>query len=157
MTIFLRQATRLPNLSKNDVLKFDPAELNRYNRTYEVFKNMRGTTMFYEKAKKNVMSLLRQYGCPTAFITLSCAEFDWPLLLKEIIETVERRYISNEYIESLTESEKKRLISDNVVITTMHFQKRIDKLFTLMKKDFFKDSEKVYHVEDYFYRVEFQQ
>ena len=81
---FLRQATRLPNLAKHDVINLDPANLSRYNRSFEVFKTVRGTSMYYENLKKNLMALLRQNGCPSVFLTLSCAEFDWPELLKEI-------------------------------------------------------------------------
>ena len=134
----------------------NPLDLNRYNRTYEVFKNMRGTAMYYQKAKKNVLSMLRQFGCPTAFITLSCAEYDWPSLLKEIVETVERRKVTEEYIESLSVSRKNQLITDNVVQSTIHFQKRMDKIFTLMKGNFFHWATKTYHICDYFYRIEFQ-
>ena len=153
---FMRQATRLPNLSKDDVLNYDPINLNRYNRTFEVFKNMRGTSMFYQKAKKNVMALLRQFGSPTLFLTLSCAEFDWPQLLKEIVETVERRTVTDEYVESLSKSQKNKLISENYVQTTIHFQKRMDKLFTLMKGNFFKFPDESFHVDAYFFRIEFQ-
>ena len=39
----------------------------------------------------------------------------------------------------------------------MHFQKRIDKIFSLMKNDFFKGSTNSYHVSSYFFRIEFQQ
>ena len=75
-TTYLRQAQRMPNLSRDDVLNIDPANLNRYNRSYQVFKNVRGTSMYYEESKKNLMALLRQNGCPTLFLTLSCAEYD---------------------------------------------------------------------------------
>ena len=50
--------------------------------------------MYYEDSKKNIMALLRQKGCPSIFLTLSSAEFDWPELLKEIAETVYRREFS---------------------------------------------------------------
>ena len=156
-TTYLRQARKLPNLSKNDIINIDNENLTRYNRSYEVFKNVRGTSMYYEQAKKNLMAILRQNGCPSLFLTLSCAEYDWPELLKEIVETVERRTVTKEYINSLSEKEKKRLISENVVQTSIHFQKRIDKLFALMKYDFFKGAENTYHISSYYYRVEFQQ
>ena len=113
--------------------------------------------MYYEESKKNLMALLRQNGCPSVFLTLSCAEFDWPGLLKEIIETVERRKVSKEYVENLPDKEKNKLISENVVQSTLHFQKRIDKIFTLMKHDFFKGIPETYQVSSYFYRIEFQQ
>ena len=136
-TTYLRQATKLPNLSKADVLNMKHENLNRFNRSFEVFKNMRGTSMYYEESKKNLMALLRQNGCPSLFFTLSMAEFDWPELLKEIIETVYRKKVTKEQIEDLPQTEKNRLISENYVQSTLHFQKRIEKIFTLMKYDNF--------------------
>ena len=113
--------------------------------------------MYYEESKKNLLALLRQNGCPSIFLTLSCAEFDWPDLLKEIIETVKREKVTKEYIEGLTDSEKNKIISENVVQSTLHFQKRIEKMFYLMQQDFFEGKKESYHVSSYFYRIEFQQ
>ena len=158
-TTYLRQATRTPNLTKSDVINFRHENLNRYNRSFEVFKNMRGTSMYYEESKKNLMALLRQNGCPTFFFTLSCAEFDWRELLKEIIETVYRKEVNVEDIDKLSPAEKNKLISENYVQSTLHFQKRIEKLFTLMKYDNFfgYSGDETYHLDSYFYRIEFQQ
>ena len=103
------------------------------------------------------MAHLRQNGCPTVFLTLSCAEFDWPELLKEIVETVQKKKVTKEYIENLPQSEKNKIISENVVQSTVHFQKRVEKLFYLMQTDFFDGSKEAYHVSSYFYRIEFQQ
>ena len=84
--------------------------------------------MYYEESKKNLMAHLRQNGCPSIFLTLSCAEFDWPELLKEIAETVYRRKLSQKEIGDMSDQEKNKLISENVVQTTLHFQKRVEKL-----------------------------
>ena len=121
-----------------------------------MFKNLRGTSMYYEESKKSLMALLRQNGCPSVFLTLSAAEFDWPELLKEIAETVYRRKFSDQEINDLSSKEKNKLISENVVQSTLHFQKRIDKMFSLMKNDFFGDENDPYHISSYFFRVEFQ-
>ena len=147
---YWRQATRLPNMSKEDVINVDHENLSRFNRSYQVFKNVRGTSMYYAESKKNLMALLRQNGCPSLFLTLSCAEFDWPELLKEIMETVYRKKVTQEDINNLTKTEKNRLISENVVQSTIHFQKRIDKMFSLMQNDFFKGESEAYHVSSYF-------
>ena len=61
------------------------------------------------------MALLRQNGCPSLFFTISCAEFDWKDLLKEIIETVYKKKVTFEDIEKLTSDQKNKLISDNNV------------------------------------------
>ena len=68
-TTYLRQATKIPNLKKADVLNLKHENLGRYNRSFEVFKNMRGTSMYYEDSKKNLMAILRQNGCPSLFYT----------------------------------------------------------------------------------------
>ena len=112
--------------------------------------------MYYEDSKKNIMALLRQKGCPSIFLTLSSAEFDWPELLKEIAETVYRREFSEKEIENLSDKEKNKLISENVVQSTVHFQKRIEKMFALMGYDFFGEGKEMYHASSYFFRVEFQ-
>ena len=154
---YMRQVSRLPDLNKTNILTLDKANLSRFNRTFQVFKSMRGTTMYFEEAKRNVMATLRQNGCPTLFLTLSCAEFDWEELLKEVIETVERRTVSADYVANLSKSEKNRIISTNVVQTTLHFNKRIEKFFHLIQGDFFVGGRDSYHVSSYFYRIEFQQ
>ena len=70
---------------------------------------------------------------------------------------MERKKVTKEYIENLSQNEKNKMISENVVQSTLHFQKRIDKLFYLMQNDFFDGSNEAYHVSSYFYRIEFQQ
>ena len=154
---YFRQATKLPNLTKNDICNTDRENLNRYNRSFQVFKSVRGTSMNYEQSKKNLMALLHQQGCPSVFLTLSCAEFDWPELLKEIAETVYRRKFTTAEIDNLSNTEKNKLISENTVQSTMHFQRRVEKLFGLMGYDFFEGNNEAYHVSSYFFRVEFQQ
>ena len=149
-TTYLRQATRLPNLTKQDILNTDPLNLSRFNRSFQVFKNLRGTSMYFEESKKNLFALLRQHGCPSLFLTLSSAEFDWPELLKEIAETKYRKKFTDDEIRNLPGTEKKKLISENVVQTTLHFQKRVEKLFALMGYDLFEDGKQAYHVSDYF-------
>ena len=73
--------------------------------------------------------------------------------MKQIIEVNERRTIGLEEIERMNSSEKNKLLSDNPVISTLHFQKRVEKLF-----DYFKNPEvfKPYFMKDFYLRVEFQ-
>ena len=49
---YMRQATKVPNISKETLKNIKHGDLSRYNRSYEVFKTMRGTSMYYEEAKK---------------------------------------------------------------------------------------------------------
>ena len=154
---YMRQATKLPNLTKESLKNIKPEDLSRYNRSYEVFKSMRGTSMYYEEAKRNVMAILRQNGSPSLFVTLSCAEYSWNGLIKEILETVHNKEFTAEYVEKLSPQVKNKLISENVVQSTLHFQKRIEKELKLMSMPSFFDDECKYRVSSYYYRVEFQQ
>ena len=154
---YLRQATKLPNLTKENITNVKFENLSRYNRSYEVFKTMRGTSMYYEEAKKNVMAILRQKGSPSLFVTLSCAEFSWEGLLKEILETIHNKIVPLEDVKLLTQQERNKLISENVVQSTLHFQKRIEKELKLMTMPNFFDNDCEFRVSSYYYRVEFQQ
>ena len=110
---YMRQATKLPNLTKETMKNVNRQDLSRYNRSYEVFKAMRGTSMYYEEAKKNVMAILQQNGSPSLFVTLSCAEYSWNSLLKEILETVKNREVTEDEVQKLSVQEKNKLVSEN--------------------------------------------
>ena len=153
---YLRQATKIPNLTKETIKNVNKEDLTRYNRSYQVFKSMRGTSMYYEEAKKNVMALLRQNGSPSLFLTLSCAEYSWDSLFKEILETIKGRKVTKDEIDEYTTQQRNKIISENVVQSTLHFQKRIEKELKLMSYPNFLDESCSYKVSSYFYRVEFQ-
>jgi hypothetical protein len=74
--------------------------------------------IYYEQSKKNLFAHLRQNECPTLFFTLSCAEFDWTGLVKEIMETVYRRKVTAEEVEKLPTSQKNKLVSEKYVQST---------------------------------------
>ena len=78
------------------------------------------------------MATLRQRGSPTLFMTLSSAEYHWHGLLKSVYETVYRKPATDEILDQMSATQKSRLITDNVVQTTVHFQKRIDKIMKLI-------------------------
>ena len=40
-----------------------------------VLQSVRGTKQFWFRQKGNVMAMIREFGCPTLFSTLSCAEY----------------------------------------------------------------------------------
>ena len=88
------------------------------------------------------MATIRQKGAPSLFITLSSAEYQWEPLLKAVYETVNRTPCTDEILEGMTTAEKHKLITDNVVQTTCHFQKRIEKLIKeFMTPGFFEESD----------------
>ena len=154
---FLRKSTKSANLTANMINMIGKENLYRYDSAFVSFKNIRGTNMYFQEAKKKLMATLRQKGSPTLFVTFSCAEFEWELLAKSIYETVHRTSITIEEIRKMSVAEKNKLVSDNVVQSTYHFAKRTDKLMSLLKKGgiFFHNGVE-YVADSYFYRVEYQ-
>ena len=150
----------MSGLNRDIIADISLQGLERYNQTYTVFKQIRGSTMYYQQMKKEAMAFLRQMGSPHLFLTVSYAEFQCPQLFHQILETIFDRQISKEEVEAMnfTSTEKSRIIADNVVQTTFAFEKRIQKLFSLLKNKEFtmsKSGRKIY-VEDHIGRLEFQ-
>ena len=171
---YLRQARSTPGTTAASMSYLRKESLDRYSRTYSVFKNMRGTTMYFEAAKKSLMATLRQRGSPTIFQTLSAAEYQWEGLLKSVYETVYGKPATDDVIKNMSASERNKLITENVVQSTLHFQKRIEKILPkIIEPGFLEDNKiseddtehecqtEVEQDEDkrnpsYFYRIEFQ-
>ena len=60
-------------------------------------------------------------------------------------------------IIEINDKEKKKLISENVVQSTIHFSKRIEKIFSYLKNNPLLEHDGVqYTVDAYFVREEFQ-
>ena len=58
--------------------------------------------------------------------------YAWSDLLKEILETVEGRTVTQKDINDLNPQERNKLISENVVLSTLYFHKKIEKELKLM-------------------------
>merc|ERR1711923_596413 len=129
----------------------------RNNAAYTAFKTQRGTAMYYQAVKKNLMAMIRQKGAPALFCTFSAAEFDWNELAQKICETKRKKNVPIEEIRQKPSTWKNKLISENVVQSTLHFAKRTDKLMALLSRvPIFEHEGVVYKAGSYFYRVEFQ-
>ena len=157
---FMRQARRLPSLKASQINEIKMENLEKYNRTYSVFKNMRGTTSYYQGMKKDAMATLRQKGSPTIFFTLSFAEFQSDELFRQILETNMNRTITDDEFKEmgLTSTERNKIVQENVVQTTITFQRRLEKVIQLLMDEGFTypDAKYKYRVGSYFYRIEFQ-
>lgn len=103
---YFRQARKTPGLSLEYLSNIRYQSLERYGRVFTAFKNVRGTAMYFQAVKNNLMATIRQKGCPTHFITISAGEWNWRGLLKSIYETVTKKKATDELINNLTTTEK---------------------------------------------------
>ena len=131
---FFRKASKSPKLTPSTIQQISKEYLYRYDNAYTCFKSIRGTAMYFQDTKKKLMATLRQKGAPTLFTTLSCAEFDWNELAQKIYENAYKTKIDLQEVESKSTAWKNKLISENVVQSTIHFARRTDKIMALFTK-----------------------
>ena len=153
----LRKATKVPTLNAKKVIESTHEFLKRYNNAFSTFKTIRGTAMYYQDVKKKLNAFIRQNGAPTLFCTFSSAEFDWDELALQIYQTKTRKKVTIEFIKAQSQAWKNKLLSENVVQSTLHFSKRTDKIMNLLQNmEFFEHNGVTYFCDSFFYRVEFQ-
>ena len=54
---YLRQATMTPNLTRDSLMSVNPEDLSRFNRTFQVYKPIRGTSSYYEETAGKTSTL----------------------------------------------------------------------------------------------------
>ena len=56
---------------------------------------IKGTSAFWKRFQLEILAIIGQLGCPTFFMTLSCAELHWNDLIANIFK-LKRQNISEE-------------------------------------------------------------
>ncbi|MDY6841695.1 MAG: AAA family ATPase [Pseudomonadota bacterium] len=128
--------------------------LLRQDEGYRVLKTLRSSPPYWQAKQKDLFAMLRQLGRPAFFATFSAAETRWPDLLRVLYQTEHGTELSDDDLMNLTWQEKSKLIQQDPVTCSRHFDYRIQILF---RKVLLGELEPLGHVVDYFYRVEYQQ
>merc|ERR1712177_192147 len=154
VTYFRKCKMNKSKYNKSSLAGLSKTEMERSDLGSKAFKNVRGTTPYFEAKKKDLFAMIRQIGPPNIFFTKSVHETSMLPLIKSLQEKDKNKIISNEEVNSMTKQQKKKLIQ-KYPIDVVNF---LDALFrhhiNSMKKS---NSFGKFHIEDYFYRVEFQQ
>lgn len=126
----------------------------RLNEGFHVLRSLRGSPPYWEKAKKDIFAMIRQLGIPTWFCSFSAAETKWIPLLKTLGQLVENVSYTDEEISNMSWEQKSKLIKSDPVTCARYFDFRFQKFFAevLCHK-----THPIGIIEDYFYRIEFQQ
>jgi len=127
----------------------------RHNEGYQVLKNLRGSPAYWESAKKDLFALIKQLGIPTWFCSLSAAETRWYNLLQCLARLVDHVDYTVQEIKELSWQEKCRLIKSDPVTCARYFDYRVQKFLNDILLN--KSIQPLGEIEDFFYRVEFQQ
>ncbi|XP_002733238.1 uncharacterized protein LOC100378309, partial [Saccoglossus kowalevskii] len=135
-------STLIDTQSLKDILKNDEG--------YKFMKPIRGTPPFWQSAQKDLFAMLRQLGIPTWFCSFSSADMRWP----EMIESILNERGDYCKTEELDWSEKCAILRNNPVTAARMFEHRFH---CFLKRVILSPAEPIGKIEDYFYRVEFQQ
>ena len=118
---------------------------------YGFMHNMRGTIACWQRAKLDLLAMLRTLGPPTFFITLTADDMNWPDLLFVLAKRAGMD-ISKEEVDSMSSEQKRELLCSDPVTTARHFSQRFAKFAAFLKSS----AKPIGEIVDYFWRVEFQ-
>ena len=89
---------------------------------------IKGTPAYWKKFQREVLAMVKQLGCPTFFLTLSCADLRWNELV-EIISKLNSLGLTKENVEGLNYFERCNILNSNAVLLARHFQHRVEIFF----------------------------
>ena len=96
-------------------------ELFNKDQGFHFVNQIRRTPAYWKKFQYEVLAIIKQLGCPTFFLTLSCA-YSKQKEIPEIISKLSKLNLSKEYLESMNYFEKCELLNSNPVLLVRHFQ-----------------------------------
>ena len=114
-----------------------------------LFGNMRGTRQYWYSRQTEVKCMMPEYGPPTWFITLSCAEYTWDNLHEHL------KFMNHDVkgVDKMTPGELSA--PPTPVLVCRHYHNRIHAI--LRHLILTKDNPVLGEVQHYFWRVEYQQ
>ena len=115
---------------------------------YRYLQSVRGSPQYWQQRLKDLFGMLRQLGCPTFFITLSCADMRW----KEFVDTFVR-HTGEKIKDSYSFAEKAKLLRTNPVLAARMFERRLNNFMNLFIKG---GVWCLGQVQDWFSRIEMQ-
>ena len=121
---------------------------------YKFLRALRGSPPYFEKAKKDIFAMIRQLGPATLFCSFSSAETQWIHLLRILGKLVDNKEYSDNELENLNWEEKCRLIQSDPVTCARHFDYQFNQF---LKHFLMSNAAPLGEIEDWFYRVEYQQ
>ena len=101
---------------------------------YAVFKNVRSSPSYWKKKMQTVVSLVRQIGKCSFFVTLSAAENKWPELLVTLTKLLREKNITVEEAENLSFEEKTYPIKTDPVTCMRQFDHKYRELLNVVLK-----------------------
>lgn len=140
----------------------DPQKMEniiRENEGFQMLKSIRTSPAYWRSKQKDSFAMMRQLGCPSLFLTVSCSETRSPEILSGLYEnhadqSLNQNLISPEQALFLDDNTKTQMVRDDPMFTAMMFEDRVKNLMDNLKHPYgiFTGHPMI----DYIYRIEFQ-
>ena len=128
-----RQATEMVRLTVSDILNDDSLEkMISHDDAFKFLKTIRSSPAFWQQKQKELMSMIRQLGCPTFFLTLSAAETKWPELVRILKEILDGDELPTDTVLELQWNVRAELIRRDPVTCARYFDHRSKELFKVL-------------------------
>jgi len=111
---------------------------------------IRGTSMYFKKARRHLFSMFATLGAPDLFLTLSANDLEWLDLFHSIDP---QRFKTEESVTVLTHAERVGHLNDHPAICSEHFSNRVHSLISFLASP---AKPLVYEVKNFFGRLEIQ-
>jgi hypothetical protein len=125
-----------------------------HDQGFRFLRALRGSPPYFEKAKKDIFTMIRQLGPASLFCSFSSAETQWIHLLRILGKLVDNKEYTDNGLENLNWEEKSRLIQSDPVTCARHFDYQINQF---IQNFLLSEAAPLGKIADWFYRVEYQQ
>ena len=147
------KSTDCQALTVSDVLNDENLErMVEDDEAFKFLKKVRSSPAFWQQKQRELMSMIRQLGCPTFFLTLSAAETKWLELLRILKQILDDVNLSVEEVLEFQWSERADLIRRDPVTCARYFDHRSKELFKVLRSEV----SPLGKLTDYYLRIEFQ-
>ena len=134
VTYFRKCKMNRTKYNKSSLKDLTKGALERSDLEFKAFKNVRGTTPYFEAKKKELFSMIRQLGSPHIFFTKSINEIGMLDMIKELKEIDSGSLITHEEVMDMSNAERNRLIKKYPVDVVNHVDARFRHHISTLKK-----------------------
>lgn len=118
-------------------------------------RSIPNSAFYWAERKRDLFAMIRQYGKPTVFFTISANEIGWPKLLQLLHNLKHNAEISAAEAADFHFIEKSTLINEDAVTCAIYFNKLVNILLKILQSKRYSPFKK-YRILHYFKRIEFQ-
>ena len=97
---------------------------------YKFMKNVHGTPAYWQNALKDTLAMLRSFGTPTWFLSLSPAEFMWPEFTQAVGKKMWKDWTVEEVINIDWETKASNFRKNPLPVDQM-FGRRVENFFSI--------------------------